>query len=239
MGERLTGTTAVVTGASRGIGRAVARALASNGAKVAMIARGADALRAAASAIGSPAIAVPCDISRAESLADAMHTIASAFGSEPDVLVNNAGTFALAPIDEIDPDDFGAELETSLVAPLRLIRAVLPAMKARRDGHIVTIGSIADRDVFPGNATYAPSKHGARALHEVLRLETRGSGVRATLISPGPVDTPIWDPIDPDHRSGFTPRALMLRPEAVAAAVIFALTQPDDVNIDELRLSRS
>ena len=204
-----------------------------------MIARGADALRAAASAIGSPAIAVPCDISRAESVADAMRTIASAFGSEPDVLVNSAGTFALAPIDEIDPDDFGAELETNLVAPLRLIRAVLPAMKARRDGHIVTIGSIADRDVFPGNATYAPSKHGARALHEVLRLETRGSGVRATLISPGPVDTPIWDPIDPDHRSGFTPRAFMLRPEAVAAAVIFALTQPDDVNIDELRLSRS
>src|SRR5512143_3812667 len=145
VGERLTGTTAVVTGASRGIGRAVARALTSNGATVAMIARGAEALRAAASAIGSPAIAVPCDISRAESVADAMRTIASAFGSEPDVLVNNAGTFALAPIDEVDPDDFGDELETNLVAPLRLIRAVLPAMKARRDGHIVTIGSIADR----------------------------------------------------------------------------------------------
>jgi NADP-dependent 3-hydroxy acid dehydrogenase YdfG len=93
--------------------------------------------------------------------------------------------------------------------------------------------------VFPGNAIYAPSKHGARALHEVLRLETRGSGVRATLISPGPVDTTMWDPIDPDTRSGFTPRSLMLRPEAVANAVIYALTQPDDVNVDELRLSRS
>jgi NADP-dependent 3-hydroxy acid dehydrogenase YdfG len=204
-----------------------------------MLARGADTLRREARAIGSQAIAVPCDISKAESVADAMRVVAHAFESEPDVLVNNAGTFSLAPIDQVDPDAFGADLATNLVAPLRLFRALLPGMKARRDGHIVTIGSVADREVFPGNAIYAPSKHGARALHEVLRLETRGSGVRATLISPGPVDTTMWDPIDPDTRSGFTPRSLMLRPEAVANAVIYALTQPDDVNVDELRLSRS
>lgn len=239
MTESLTGTSAVVTGASRGIGLAVARALAANGAHVAMIARTERVLRAEATAIGSRAVAVPCDIARAESVADAVRAIAHTFESGPDVLVNNAGTFTLAPIDQVDPDAFGAELETNLVAPLRLIRAFLPGMKARRDGHIVTIGSIADREVFPANATYAPSKHGARALHEVLRLETRGTGVRATLISPGPVDTPIWDPIDPDNKSGFTPRSLMLRPEAVADAVIFALTQPDDVNVDELRVSRS
>lgn len=239
MADRLTGTTAVVTGASRGIGLAVARALATQGAHVVMIARGEQALRSVAAAIGSHALAVPCDISRAESVADAVRTISRTFDGGPDVLVNNAGTFTLAPIDEVDPNAFGAELETTLVAPLRLIRAFLPEMKTRRDGHIVTIGSIADREVFAANATYAPSKHGARALHEVLRLETRGSGVRATLISPGPVDTPIWDPIDPDNRTGFTPRSLMLRPEAVASAVIYALTQPDDVNVDELRLSRS
>ena len=238
-GDRLTGTTAIVTGASRGIGLAVARALAANGARVAMLARGADALRAEAKAIGSRAVALPCDVSSATSVADALGTIRQAFESEVDVLVNNAGTFALAPIDQVDADAFGVALETNLVAPLRLIRAVLPAMKARHDGHIVTIGSIADREIFPGNAIYAPSKHGARAIHEVLRLETRGSGVRATLISPGPVDTPTWDPIDPDNTPGFTPRSLMLQPEAVASAVLFALTQPDDVNIDELRLSRS
>jgi NADP-dependent 3-hydroxy acid dehydrogenase YdfG len=237
--DRLTGTSAVVTGASRGIGLAVARALAANGAQVAMIARGADSLRAEAGKIGSRALAVACDLSRADHVADALRTIAKAFDDEPDVLVNNAGVFTVAPIADVDPVAFGEELDTTLVAPLRLVRAMLPGMRARRDGHIVTIGSVADRDVFPGNATYASSKHGARALHEVLRLETRGTGVRATLISPGPVDTPIWDPIDPDHRPGFTPRALMLRPDAVASAVIFALTQPNDVNIDELRLSRS
>jgi NADP-dependent 3-hydroxy acid dehydrogenase YdfG len=120
-----------------------------------------------------------------------------------------------------------------------LVRAVLPAMRARGRGHIVTVGSVADRAVYPENAAYAASKHGARALHEVLRLETRGSGVRATLVSPGPVDTPLWDTIDPDHRDGFTPRAQMLSAQAVADAVLYVVTQPPDVNVDELRLSRA
>jgi NADP-dependent 3-hydroxy acid dehydrogenase YdfG len=73
----------------------------------------------------------------------------------------------------------------------------------------------------------------------VLRAELRGSGVRATLVSPGPVDTPLWDPVDPDRRPGFTPRAMMLSPEAVADAVLYVVAQPPDVNVDELRLSRS
>jgi NADP-dependent 3-hydroxy acid dehydrogenase YdfG len=72
-----------------------------------------------------------------------------------------------------------------------------------------------------------------------MRAELRGSGVRVTLISPGPVDTPLWDAIDPDNRAGFSPRAMMLRAEAVAEAVRYAVTQPVDVNVDELRLSRS
>jgi NADP-dependent 3-hydroxy acid dehydrogenase YdfG len=103
----------------------------------------------------------------------------------------------------------------------------------------VTVGSIADRAAFPENGAYAASKFGLRGLHEVLRAELRGTGVRATLISPGPVDTALWDAVDPDNRPGFTPRASMLDPDAVANAVIYAVTQPADVNIDELRLSRS
>jgi len=112
-------------------------------------------------------------------------------------------------------------------------------MRARRSGHVLTIGSIADRAAFPENAAYAASKFGLRGLHEVLRAELRGSGVRASLVSPAPVDTPLWDPIDPDRRSGFTPRAMMLSAEAVADAVMYVLAQPPDVNVDELRLSRS
>ncbi len=236
---RLTGTTAVVTGASRGIGLAIARRLHETGARVAMIARTAPVLRAEAESLGAGALPVACDLANAAEVADAVVAIADAFGGAPDVLVNNAGAFALTPVDAIAPEDFTAALDINLVAPFRLIHAFLPSMKARRAGHIVTIGSVADRAIFPGNASYAPSKYGARALQEVLRLETRGSGVRATLVSPGQVDTPLWDAVDPDNREGFTPRAQMLRPQAVAEAVLYALTQPADVNVDELRLSRT
>jgi NADP-dependent 3-hydroxy acid dehydrogenase YdfG len=103
----------------------------------------------------------------------------------------------------------------------------------------VSIGSIADRVAFPENGAYAASKFGLRGLHQVLRAELAGSGVRATLVSPGPVDTALWNEVDPDNRPGFTPRASMLRADAVAAAVLFAVSQPPDVNVDELRLSRT
>jgi NADP-dependent 3-hydroxy acid dehydrogenase YdfG len=204
-----------------------------------MLARGEEALGAAARSLGSGATPIVCDVTNAVAVASAVERVRTAFNVAPDLLVNNAGTFTLAPIDTLDPSVFATDLDTNLVAPLRFIRAFLPAMKARRGGHIVTIGSDADRAVFRDNASYAPGKFGARALHEVLRLETRGSGVRATLVSPAQVDTPLWDAIDPDHRNGFTPRAEMLRPEAVADAVLYAVSQPGDVNVDELRLSRS
>lgn len=236
---RLTGATAAVTGASRGIGLAIARALHDAGARVAMIARTAPALQAESGVLGPRAVPVVCDLSDAGEVSSAVDSITNVFGGAPDLVVNNAGAFALAAIEQIDPAGFAAALDINLVAPFRLIHAFLPAMKARGAGHIVTIGSVADRAVFPGNASYAPSKYGARALHEVLRLETRGSGVRATLVSPAQVDTSLWDAIDPDHREGFTPRSEMLRPEAVAAAVLYVATQPADVNVDELRLSRS
>jgi NADP-dependent 3-hydroxy acid dehydrogenase YdfG len=162
-----------------------------------------------------------------------------AFGGAPDVLVNNAGAFTVAPIAETPAADFVAALEANLVGPFRLVRALLPAMLARGSGHVVSVGSIADRFTFPGNGAYAASKYGLRAFHEVLRAELRGTGVRASLVSPGPVDTPLWDAIGPDEREGFTPRAQMLRAEAVADAIRYVVTAPAGVNVDELRLSRS
>jgi NADP-dependent 3-hydroxy acid dehydrogenase YdfG len=139
----------------------------------------------------------------------------------------------------MSPADFSAVVQTNLVAPFLLTRALLPAMRSRGSGTIVTLGSIADRSVFPENGAYAASKYGLRALHEAMRLELRGSGVRATLVSPGPVDTPLWDAVNPDERAGFTPRASMLTAADVAEAIWFAVSRPASVNIDELRLSRS
>jgi NADP-dependent 3-hydroxy acid dehydrogenase YdfG len=100
----------------------------------------------------------------------------------------------------------------------------------------ITVGSVADHVGFPENAAYAAGKYGVRGLHETLLAEYRGSGVKLTLISPGPTDTDIWAPFDPDHRPGFPTRAEMLRPADVAEAVLFVATRPPRVLIDWLRL---
>ena len=231
--------TAVVTGASRGIGLAVSRALIEHGAQVVLLARSVDALRKVSRELGARAHAVPCDVGDSGAIEHAVSAIRDRLGSAPDVIVNNAGLFHLAPVEHTSPDEFARTLEVNLVAPFRLVRAFLGEMRARRRGHVVAIGSIADHVTFPENGAYAASKYGVRALHEVLRAELKDSGVRVTLVSPGPVDTPLWDPIDPDNRSGFTPRAAMLPAEAVAAAVIYAATQPAEVNVDLIRLSRA
>jgi NADP-dependent 3-hydroxy acid dehydrogenase YdfG len=228
-----------VTGASRGIGAAVAKRLSAAGARVALLARSESALRALAAELGrSDALVVPCDLSLAGGAERAAQALAAA-GATPDVVVNNAGAFLIAPAAETSVDDFRATLEVNLIAPFAFVRSFVGGMRERRSGHLVTIGSIADRMTYPGNAAYAASKYGLRALHEVLRAELRGTGVRATLVSPGPVDTELWDPIDPDGTPGFTPRAQMLDGDAVADAVLYALTAPATVNVDELRLSRS
>ena len=239
----LAGRSALVTGASRGIGLATARALASAGADVALLARSADVLAEQATAIarvhGGRTVALPCDVRDAAAVGAALERVRATFGGTPDLLVNNAGAFTLAPIVSTDPEAFAATLEANLIAPFRLVRACLPDLLARGAGHVVTVGSIADRSAFPENGAYAASKFGLRGLHEVLRAELRGTGVRASLVSPGPVDTPLWDPIGPDDRPGFTPRAQMLTAEAVARAIIFVVTAPAELNVDELRVSRS
>ena len=235
----LAGRLAVVSGASRGIGLAVSRSLVEAGVRVIMLARGKAELDARAHELGTAAHAVTCDVGAEVDVERAAASIRERFGEAPDIIVNNAGLFRLTPVEKTSPTDFTAALDINLVAPFRIVHAFLPAMRARGRGDIVAIGSIADHTPFPDNGAYAASKHGLRALHEVLRAELRGSGLRVTVVSPGPVDTTLWDPIGPDNRPGFTPRRLMLPPSAVAAAVCFAVSQPPEVDIDLIRLSRS
>jgi NADP-dependent 3-hydroxy acid dehydrogenase YdfG len=195
-------------------------------------------LARAAASMGAPSTIIACDLTDRAAVESAIAEIKDRFEA-PSIIVNNAGVFRIGSIESTSADHFEQALQVNLLAPFVFIRGFLPAMRARGAGHIVTIGSIADRVVFAGNSAYSATKFGARAMHEVLRAELKGSGVRATLVSPGPVNTDIWDPVDPDNTPGFTKRAEMLTPEAVAIAVEFAVTRPPEVNVDELRLSRS
>lgn len=238
-GAPLSGRTALVTGASRGIGLAVSRALASAGARLFLLARSRDALESLAFELGGGAEAHACDLADAPALSQTVSGVLAAAGGQVDILVSNAGIFPLAPIADTSPSTFEQTLTANLTAPYRLLHALLPGMRAQRSGHVVTIGSVADRRIFGGNGAYSASKFGARALHEVLREECVGSGIRTTLVSPAATDTPIWDPVDPDNTPGFPPRASMLLAADVADAVLWAVTRPPHVNVDELRISRA
>ena len=235
----LAGRTALVTGASRGIGAACARALASAGARVVLVARSTAELTAVAAELPHGALVVSADLVQPPASQAVAMSVREALGADPDIVVHAAGTFPLGPLESARDDELEVALALNSAAPLRLTREILPGMRARGSGHVVMIGSIADRHVFPGNAVYAASKHALRATCEVLRAESRGTGVRATLISPAATDTPIWDPHDPDASDFLPNRDEMLLPEDVADAVLWAVTRPLHVNVDELRLSRS
>lgn len=229
MDAPLQGRVAVITGASRGIGAAISCALSGAGATVVRLARG------LAERTEPWGMDLPCDLTDPRAVEGAADRILASLGA-PAVVVNNAGSFLLAPLAETSPARFEAQLAINLTAPFLVARALLPAMQRAGGGRHIAVGSIADHAAFAGNAAYAASKFGLRGLHEVLRAEFRGTGILCTLISPGPTDTAIWDPVDPDSRPGFTPRHAMLRAEDVAQAVVFAATRPPHVELDWLRL---
>jgi len=218
-----------VTGASRGIGLAVAEALHATGMHVVRLAR---SLRNRTSERMTD---IAGDVTKPADVKSAVDQVVGALGV-PDIVVNNAGIFLIKSLAETRLEDFTDTLTTNLTSAFLLAHAIVPKMVQRGSGHLVTIGSISDYIGFPGSTAYAASKFGLRGMHEVIRAETARSGVRTTLVSPGPVDTDIWDPVDPDSKPGFTKRKDMMRAEDIAAAVVYAVTQPEHVTITEIRL---
>lgn len=220
---------ALVTGASRGIGLAVADAFRAAGMHVVRLSR------SLKDATAKNRTDIQADVAQPAAVERALARVVKELGV-PDVVVNNAGVFVVKPLAETTPDDFAKTLATNLTAPFLVARALIPKMAERGSGHLVSVGSISDYIGFPGSSAYAASKFGLRGMHEVIRAETAKTRVRTTLISPGPVDTELWDEVDPDSKPGFTKRRDMMRAEDVAAAVVFAVMQPERVNVTEIRL---
>ena len=225
--------TAVVTGASSGIGAATARRLAAEGYSVVAAARRRDRLDALCEEIGARAVTL--DVTSAESVAALAAEVATA-----NVLVNNAGmALGMDPVAESDPDEWRAMYEVNVIGALRVTQALLPALVASGQGHVVVMGSTAGRIVYEGGGGYTAAKHGAAALAETLRLELNGQPVRVTEIAPGMVAT---DEFSLTRFRGDRARAAKvyegvaepLTADDVADCVAWCVTRPPHVDIDLL-----
>jgi len=185
----------LVTGSSSGIGRATAERFAARGWRVFASLRrppSGAALRELAAAKGWRLTTPELDVTRADSVAAAVSEVLRETDGRLDVLVNNAGYYAYGPLEETSPDELRAQLETNVIGVHRVTRAVLPAMRARRDGTIVTIGSLSGRVALPMVGPYHASKWALEGMIEAWRLELHPFGVRVALIEPGPFETPLY-----------------------------------------------
>lgn len=233
----LSGRSALVTGASRGIGRVVAERLADAGARVWCLARSRGSIGELAGRIGGEALVA--DITDDVAVWDAIDDMTGTLGGAPDMVVNSAGVFGISLSWKETVQRFDELIAVNLRGTFLVNKAVLPAMLERGSGLIVNLGSVAGRKAFKGNATYSATKFGLRGYHEVLLEELRGTGVRASLVEPGSTDTPIWDDLDPDENPRLPNRDDMLRAEDVADAVLFVATRPHTVSIPVLQVERA
>jgi NADP-dependent 3-hydroxy acid dehydrogenase YdfG len=233
--RELDGRLAVVTGGWSGIGRATAERLSGAGARVLLVARSPDRLRAAAAAVRAEVCVA--NVATEQGVAQLARSAAT-HGGLPDIVVHAAGAFSLAPLADTTVGEFDRILSVNLRAAFLLVRTFLPAMLERGSGDVVLIGSVAGRQAFPANGAYSASKFGLRGLHAVLAAELRGTGVRATLVEPAATDTPLWDDVDRQRNPGLPPRTGMLEPGAVADAVFYAVTRPGGVGIPNILVER-
>ena len=227
---------ALVTGATGGIGEAIARRLAGDGFKVYVGGRRFERLARLAGEIDG--VALPFDVT-SEAEVELARAEVETGGASLLVLVNAAGVFDLAAVTQTSGEMLRSSIEANLVGTVNVTRAFLPGMLAVRSGLLINVGSVAGWRAFPKNSAYSASKYGLRGFHDVLLEEIRGTGVRACLLEPGAVDTPIWDPLDPDAAPHLPSRGQMLRAEDVARAAGFVAGLPADVAVPLLRIERA
>ncbi|HEX9225006.1 MAG TPA: SDR family NAD(P)-dependent oxidoreductase [Candidatus Acidoferrales bacterium] len=229
--ESLAGQAALVTGGSRGIGLAIARRLMRLKARVAICARDAATLRAAAERLsheGGEVFPFPADLRRPGEIAALVERVHAALGPLS-ILVNNAGVGVFGQAIELSEADWDSVLDTNLKAVFLLCRAVAPEMIRHRSGHIINISSLAGKNAFAGGAIYCSSKWGLQGFSYCLAEELRGHGIRVSVVCPGTVATEFSPHTGKDS-------AKMLQPDDVAHAVEMLLTQAPQSFISEVLL---
>jgi NAD(P)-dependent dehydrogenase (short-subunit alcohol dehydrogenase family) len=252
--KRLSGQVAVVTGASSGLGRAAAVALAAAGASVAALARSEADLEetvrqieaARRNALGAEfdgantetTLAVPIDLADADAIAEAMEQIRQELGPV-DILVNAAGTDVPGSVEELDVAGWDRVLNVNLRAVFLLSQAVFPDMRRNGGGTIITIGSVAGRRGWANAAAYCSSKFALTGLTQTLAAEGKPYSIRASLLYPGAMDTSwgAWQPEDRDNEDGKVPTAAALPAEHVAELIAWIAQAPPDMVLNEVTVT--
>ncbi|HXC43888.1 MAG TPA: SDR family NAD(P)-dependent oxidoreductase [Candidatus Dormibacteraeota bacterium] len=226
----LNGQVAVVTGAGRGIGAAIARELLNLGAGVALYGRTVATLESTAKTIalsGGKCEVVPCDVSNLQSVDEAAKTVESLFG-RIDILVNNAAVRGVeGPLHQLPPDVWDQILNTNLRGVYYMTRAFAPTMIRARSGHIINISSLAGKNPVPNGAAYSASKWGLNGLSYTLAEELRSHNIRVSVICPGSTETDLSPHAGKDHSK-------MLQPEDIAHAVAMLVTQSPQSFVSEI-----
>jgi len=230
--------TALVTGASKGIGAAIVESLIAEELTVYALARGHDALQALKDRLGPNVRPLVADVRDCEAITSALGA------AEIDVLVNNAGGLAsVRPLHEQDAGEIAEVVALNLTAPLQLTRLLLPGMIARRRGHIFNLTSTAASAVFPGTTAYGAAKAGLSQAGRILRFDLAGTGVRLTEIAPGRVETDFYLKAFNGDRENLRKRMYSeqrpLGPSDIAAVLVSALRLPDHVDIAEMLVAPS
>ncbi|WP_164669259.1 SDR family oxidoreductase [Virgibacillus doumboii] len=230
--------TAVVTGASSGIGAAIAEHLANEGANVVLAARRKEKLDELVESINKKgngqAIAVETNVTEKEDVNRLSDKAEEAFG-EIDIFVNNAGLMLLSQVQQGKTDEWDQMIDVNIKGVLYGINSVLPKMLERSAGHLVNVSSVAGHEVSKVNAVYAATKFAVRALSMGLEKELARTGVRITNISPGAVDTDLATHGSVDElKEKFNNSKRKLDVNDIARAVVYAVTQPDNVNVNEV-----
>lgn len=228
----------VITGASSGIGEAIALHLANNAYSLVLVARRQDKINALVDRIiqqGGKAIAVKADITRQEEVHRAIDAAIAAY-QRVDVLINNAGFMAIAPLSELKTNEWDKMIDTNLKGVLYGVAAALPVFQRQGSGHFINVASVAGIKVLaPGGVVYSATKFAVRALSEGLRQEA-GKTIRTTLISPGAVESELQFGSSDEESKKFLHEFYKqaISADAIARSVLFAIEQPGDVDINEI-----